>query len=165
MKNHFIKILFICLALLIIVYITSPYRIIVVQGISMSPTFKNKQILVAKSINNYQDIKINDILVCELEDNTIVKRVKFLEHQIIYYYIDSNTSEIKLIDKNTYQYLSTHPIIKNKSLIQKVIVPKDSIYLLGDNLNNSDDSRRFGTLHWNNIKYKIIFPGDQYEKK
>ncbi len=165
MKNHFIKILFICLALLIIVYITSPYRIIVVQGISMSPTFKNKQILVAKSINNYQDIKINDILVCELEDNTIVKRVKFLEHQIIYYYIDSNTSEIKLIDKNTYQYLSTHPIIRNKSLIQKVIVPKDSIYLLGDNLNNSDDSRRFGTLHWNNIKYKIIFPGDQYEKK
>jgi signal peptidase I len=156
MKNHFIKILFICLALLIIVYITSPYRIIVVQGISMSPTFKNKQILVAKSINNYQDIKINDILVCELEDNTIVKRVKFLEHQIIYYYIDSNTSEIKLIDKNTYQYLSTHPIIRNKSLIQKVIVPKDSIYLLGDNLNNSDDSRRFGTLHWNNIKYKII---------
>jgi signal peptidase I len=160
MKNHFIKILFICLALLIIVYITSPYRIIVVQGISMSPTFKNKQILVAKSINNYQDIKINDILVCELEDNTIVKRVKFLEHQIIYYYIDSNTSEIKLIDKNTYQYLSTHPIIRNKSLIQKVIVPKDSIYLLGDNLNNSDDSRRFGTLHWNNIKYKIIYPGD-----
>ncbi len=158
MKNHFIKILFICLALLIIVYITSPYRIIVVQGISMSPTFKNKQILVAKSINNYQDIKINDILVCELEDNTIVKRVKFLEHQIIYYYIDSNTSEIKLIDKNTYQYLSTPPIIRNKSLIQKVIVPKDSIYLLGDNLNNSDDSRRFGAIPFNNIKYKVIHP-------
>lgn len=156
MKNHFIKILLTCLALLTIVYFTSPYRIIVVQGISMSPTFQNKQILFAKSINNYQDIKINDILVCEFEDNTIVKRVKYLENQIIYYYIDSNTSEIKLIDKNTYQYLSTHPIIRNKSLIQKVIVPKDSIYLLGDNLNNSDDSRRFGTLHWNNIKYRVI---------
>ena len=160
MKNHFIKILFICLALLIIVYITSPYRIIVVQGNSMFPTFHNKQILVAKSINNYNEITINDILVCELEGNYIVKRVKSLQNQSIYYYIDSNTSEIKLIDQNTYQYLSTHPIIRNKSLIQKVIVPKDSIYLLGDNLNNSDDSRRFGTLHWNNIKYKIIYPGD-----
>lgn len=156
MKNHFIKILLTCLALLTIVYFTSPYRIIVVQGISMSPTFQNKQILVAKSINNYQDIKINDILVCELEDNTIVKRVKYLENQIIYYYIDSNTSEIKLIDKNTYQYLSTHPIIRNKSLIQKVIIPKKSIYLLGDNLNNSDDSRRFGPISFNNIKYRII---------
>lgn len=163
MKNHFIKILLTCLALLTIVYFTSPYRIIVVQGISMSPTFQNKQILVAKSINNYQDIKINDILVCELEDNTIVKRVKYLENQIIYYYIDSNTSEIKLIDNNTYKYLSTHPIIRNKSLIQKVIIPKNSIYLLGDNLNNSDDSRRFGALDWNNIKYKIIYPGGHHE--
>jgi signal peptidase I len=163
MKNHFIKILLTCLVLLTIVYLTSPYRIIVVQGISMSPTFQNKQILVAKSINNYQDIKINDILVCELEDNTIVKRVKYLENQIIYYYIDSNTSEIKLIDKNTYQYLSTHPIIRNKSLIQKVIIPKNSIYLLGDNLNNSDDSRRFGPISFNNIKYKIIYPGGHHE--
>ena len=156
MKNHFIKILLTCLALLTIVYFTSPYRIIVVQGISMSPTFQNKQILVAKSINNYQDIKANDILVCELE-------VKYLENQIIYYYIDSNTSEIKLIDKNTYHFLSTHPIIRNKALIQKITIPKNSIYLLGDNLNNSDDSRRFGAIHWNNIKYKIIYPGGHHE--
>jgi signal peptidase I len=163
MKNHFIKILLTCLALLTIVYFTSPYRIIVVQGISMSPTFQNKQILVAKSINNYQDIKANDILVCELEGNTIVKRVKYLENQIIYYYIDSNTSEIKLIDKNTYHFLSTHPIIRNKALVQKITIPKNSIYLLGDNLNNSDDSRRFGALHWNNIKYKIIYPGGHHE--
>ncbi|MCF8494439.1 MAG: S26 family signal peptidase, partial [Rickettsiaceae bacterium] len=95
--------------------------------------------------------------------NTIVKRVKYLENQIIYYYIDSNTSEIKLIDKNTYHFLSTHPIIRNKALIQKITIPKNSIYLLGDNLNNSDDSRRFGTLHWNNIKYKIIYPGGHHE--
>jgi len=122
-----------------------------------------EQILVAKSINYYKDIKANDILVCELEGNTIVKRVKYLENQIIYYYIDSNTSEIKLIDKNTYHFLSTHPIIRNKALIQKITIPKNSIYLLGDNLNNSDDSRRFGALHWNNIKYKIIYPGGHHE--
>lgn len=165
MKNHFIKILLTCLALLTIVYFTSPYRIIVVQGVSMSPTFQNKQILIAKSINNYEDIKINDILVCELEENTIVKRVKYIQNQSVYYYIDSNTSEIKLIDKNIYQYLSTHPIIRNKSLLQKIIVPSNSVYLLGDNLNNSDDSRRFGTLSWNNIKYKIIYPGGHHEEK
>ena len=165
MKNHFIKILLTCLALLTIVYFTSPYRIIVVQGVSMSPTFQNKQILIAKSINNYEDIKINDILVCELEENTIVKRVKYIQNQSVYYYIDSNTSEIKLIDKNIYQYLSTHPIIRNKSLLRKIIVPSNSVYLLGDNLNNSDDSRRFGTLSRNNIKYKIIYPGGHHEEK
>ena len=165
MKNHFIKILLTCLALLTIVYFTSPYRIIVVQGNSMFPTFHNKQILIAKSINNYEELKINDILVCELEGNTIVKRVKFLQNQSVYYYIDSNTSEVKLINENTYHYLSNHPIIRNKSLIQKIIIPSNSVYLLGDNLNNSDDSRRFGTLNWNNIKYKIIYPGGHHEEK
>ena len=92
-----------------------------VRGISMFPTFNNNQLLIAKSINNYQDIKVNDIVVCEIEGNTIIKRVKYIQNQYVYYYFDSNTSEIKIIDKNTYQYLSTHPIASNKTLIQKII--------------------------------------------
>ena len=76
-----------------------------VRGISMSPTFHNNQILVAKSINNYQEIKVNDIVICELEENTIVKRVKYIENQNIYYYFDSNDSQIKIIDEHTYHYL------------------------------------------------------------
>lgn len=165
MKNHFIKILLFCLALLSLIYIISPYRLIIVQGTSMFPTFHNKQLLVAKNINNYNDININDIIVCENEGNYIIKRVKYLENEYVYYYIDANTSEIKLINKNQFDYLTNHPIIRHKTLIQKLIVPKNSVYLLGDNLNNSDDSRRFGTLSWNNIRYKIIYPGGIYEKK
>ena len=165
MKNHFIKISLFCLALLSLLYIVSPYRLIIVQGISMSPTLHNKQFLIAKNINNYEEININDIIVCENEGNYIIKRVKYLENEHVYYYIDANTSEVKLINKNLFDYLTNHPIIKHKTLIQKLVVPKNSVYLLGDNLENSDDSRRFGTLNWNSIRYKIIYPGDQYEKK
>ena len=136
-----------------------------VRGISMFPTFNSNQLLIAKPINKYQDIKVNDIVVCEIEGNTIIKRVKYIQNQYVYYYFDSNTSEIKIIDKNTYQYLSTHPIASNKTLIQKLIVPKDSVYLIGDNLNNSDDSRRFGTIPFNNIKYKVIHPVMKDSKK
>ena len=136
-----------------------------VRGISMFPTFNNNQLLIAKPINKYQDIKVNDIVVCEIEGNTIIKRVKYIQNQYVYYYFDSNTSEIKIIDKNTYQYLSTHPIASNKTLIQKLIVPKGCVYLIGDNLNNSDDSRRFGTIPFNNIKYKVIHPVMKDSKK
>lgn len=165
MKNHFIKISLSCLALLSLLYLISPYRLIIVQGDSMSPTFHNKQFLIAKSIKNYNEIKLNDVLVCINEENIIIKRVKYLENEHVYYYIDANTSEVKLINKNLFDYLTNHPITRHKTLIQKLIVPKNNVYLLGDNLNNSDDSRRFGTLSWNNIRYKIIYPGDQYEKK
>lgn len=143
---------------LILFVIFSHFKLIIVRGISMYPTYHNNQLLIAKSINNYSDIKINDIVICEIEENTIVKRVKYLQYQYVYYYFDSNTSEIKIIDKNTYQYLSNHPIASNKTLLQKLIVPKDSVYLVGDNLSNSDDSRRFGAIPFNNIKYKVIHP-------
>jgi len=69
-----------------------------VRGISMSPTFHNNQLLFAKSINNYKDIHVNDIVICEIEENTIVKRVKYIENQYVCYYFDSNSSEIKIID-------------------------------------------------------------------
>ena len=71
-----------------------------VRGISMSPTFHNNQLLFAKSINNYKDIHVNDIVICEIEENTIVKRVKYIENQYVCYYFDSNSSEIKIIDES-----------------------------------------------------------------
>ena len=157
MINHLKPFIKYCPALLLIfIILISPYKIIMVRGISMSPTFHNNQLLFAKSINNYKDIHVNDIVICEIEENTIVKRVKYIENQYVCYYFDSNSSEIKIIDESTYYYLSTHPIARNKSLIQKIIVPKNAIYLIGDNLKNSDDSRRFGPIPFNNIKYKVI---------
>jgi signal peptidase I len=157
MINHYKLLTKYCpVLLLILIIINSPYKLIMVRGISMSPTFHNNQLLIAKSIDNYQKIKVNDIVICELEDNTIVKRVKYIENQNVYYYFDSNDYQIKIIDEHTYHYLSTHPIARNKTLIQKIIIPKNSIYLIGDNLNNSDDSRRFGPIPFNNIKYKVI---------
>ena len=159
MFNHLKQFAKYCPAIiLILIIIFSHFKLIIVRGISMYPTYHNNQLLIAKSINNYSDIKINDIVICEIEENTIVKRVKYLQYQYVYYYFDSNTSEIKIIDKNTYQYLSNHPIASNKTLLQKLIVPKDSVYLVGDNLSNSDDSRRFGAIPFNNIKYKVIHP-------
>lgn len=159
MFNHYKLLAKYCpVLLLILIIINSPYKLIMVRGISMSPTFHNNQILVAKSINNYQEIKVNDIVICELEENTIVKRVKYIENQYVYYYFDSNKSQIKIIDEQTYNFLINHPIASNKTLLQKITVPKNYIYLIGDNLNNSDDSRRFGAIPFNNIKYKVIQP-------
>lgn len=40
--------------------------------------------------------------------------------------------------------------------IVELKVPKNHYYLLGDNFNNSDDSRRFGTVERSQIIYKVI---------
>jgi len=40
--------------------------------------------------------------------------------------------------------------------IQQLQVPIGQYYLLGDNLDNSEDSRRFGSVEKQNILYKVI---------
>lgn len=159
MFNHFKRFVkYYPFILLIFIILLSHFKLIMVRGISMYPTYQNNQLLIAKTINNYQEININDIVVCEIEGNTIIKRIKYKENQNIYYYFDSNSSEIKIIDEQTFIYLNNHPIARNKTLLQKITVPKNYIYLLGDNLECSDDSRRFGPISFNNIKYKIVYP-------
>jgi type IV secretory pathway protease TraF len=37
-----------------------------------------------------------------------------------------------------------------------LVIPKNQYYLLGDNRDESDDSRRFGSIHKESIIYKIV---------
>ena len=62
---------------------------------------------------------------------------------------------LELIVDNSYR-----SILDNKNLddayMMELKVPKNHYYLIGDNLNESDDSRRFGTIEDNEILYKVI---------
>jgi type IV secretory pathway protease TraF len=40
--------------------------------------------------------------------------------------------------------------------VQEYKLGKDSYFVVGDNLNNSDDSRRFGPIKEDEIIYKVI---------
>ena len=61
----------------------------------------------------------------------------------------------QLIVDNSY-----HSILEYKSIddvyMMELKVPKDHYYLVGDNLDESDDSRRFGTIDEKDILYKVI---------
>ena len=129
-----------------------PFKFILVKGESMYPTLKNNQILLAMKTDSYQR---NDVVVAEIEDCIIIKRIAFIENDIIYYHIERDLNMPLLVSKNYYE----HFISTDKSdIVQKFNIDKDYYYLLGDNLLKSDDSRRFGPINKKNIKYKIIFP-------
>jgi len=151
MKKRLTVSLVIGCILLLLAYL-QPYKLVVVVGESMMPTYKNGQILLAKKT---KDFKKSDVVVALSDDRTlIVKRILYTPGEY-YYYMMKKDGTNQLIVNNSY-----HNILEIKNIddayMMELEVPKKHYYLIGDNLGKSDDSRRFGTLDENEILYKVI---------
>ncbi len=151
MKKRLLVSLVIGCILMILAY-CQPYKLVVVVGRSMMPTYKNRQILLAKRT---KDFKKSDVVVALSDDRQlIVKRILYTPEEY-YYYMMKKDGTLELIVDNSYR-----SILDNKNLddayMMELKVPKNHYYLIGDNLNESDDSRRFGTIEDNEILYKVI---------
>lgn len=139
-----------CILLLLAYF--QPYKLVVVVGESMTPTYKNGQILVAKRTKYF---KKSDVVVARSDDQSlIVKRILYTPGEY-YYYMMKKDGTSELIINNSY-----HNILEIKNIddayMMELKVPKHHYYLIGDNFNKSDDSRRFGTIEENEILYKVI---------
>lgn len=151
MKKRLLVSLVIGCILMILAY-CQPYKLVVVVGRSMMPTYKNRQILLAKRT---KDFKKSDVVVALSDDRqTIVKRILYTPEEY-YYYMMKKDGTFELIMDNSYR-----SILKLKNIddayMMELKVPKNHYYIVGDNLDESDDSRRFGTVEENEILYKVI---------
>jgi signal peptidase I len=151
MKKRLIVSLVIGCILLLLAYF-QPYKLVVVVGQSMYPTYKSGQILLAKKTQHFNK---SDAVVAISDDGTlIVKRILYTPEEY-YYYVMKKEGYYELIIDNSYRsILQTKNI--DDAYMMELKVPKNHYYLVGDNLDKSDDSRRFGTLDENEILYKIV---------
>lgn len=151
MKKRLTVSLVIGCILLLLAYL-QPYKLVVVVGESMMPTYKNGQILLAKKT---KDFKKSDVVVALSDDRVlIVKRILYTPEEY-YYYMMKKDGTNELISDNSYRHILEIKNIDN-SYMMELKVPKNHYYLIGDNLGKSDDSRRFGTLDETEILYKVI---------
>lgn len=131
-----------------------PFKIIVVKGDSMLPNLKNNQVLLAVKTNNFS---VDDIVVAKNDyRETIIKRIKFVDDDVYYYVLGLHSEKVEIYDEHVGVMALKYYEGNDQYLVMKQIVPKNHVYLLGDNLNNSDDSRRFGPVEKKDIMYKVI---------
>lgn len=119
------------------------------QGNSMYPTIRNGATLVG--IKAFYSIDRNDLIVADPEEinGTVIKRVVGIEGD----HIEIKDGKLYINGEIDTQFPNAQYIDETLD----VIVPEDSYFLMGDNRDQSEDSRVFGAITDDEIRYKVIY--------
>ncbi len=130
---------------------------------SMLPTLQiGDMILANKTIYNFQEPKRGDVVVFEFpKDPSIdyIKRIVAIGGDTVeiinkkLYLNGVQQKEISVINTSNKMFSST---VNPRDNLGPITVPQNAIFLLGDNRDNSYDSRFWGPVNQNKIKGKAI---------
>ena len=157
--------LLISVLIFLIVYVFIA-QLVQVSGDSMNPTFNDKQQLIAEKVSvvlgdlNYTDVVIfNSIEEDDINNShLLIKRIIGLPGDKIkiengFVYLNDNRLQEDYLPDGVYTNLKP-----NNKIIEgeEYIIGEDSYFVMGDNRDESNDSRYFGTLHKNDILAKVV---------
>lgn len=143
----------------IILVFTFLVRIINVVGSSMVPTLHDRDMLLVQTIGYTP--KQGDIVVLTKEsfmDEPIVKRIIAVEGQTVQIDYDAGTVTVdgQVLDEPYLKEAMHTPAYDNMT---ELVVPEDSVFVMGDNRNGSTDSRSFalGPVNEQYIIGRVLF--------
>jgi signal peptidase I len=123
-----------------------------VVGDSMNPTFKSGQLVSTEVFHSdTDDVQVGEIVIFQSEEygKELIKRVVA---------VGGDTVQIKngVLYRNGKAVKETFSLMENAGLAEEELtVPEDSVFCLGDNRNNSTDSRIIGCISYSDIKYVV----------
>lgn len=123
-----------------------------VDGKSMMPTLKNKQVLLLKKYD--RSFKRFDIVVLKYGKEKLVKRIVGLPGEYIEYknsklYVDGKEIDESMISVYTSDFMLEYIGLEK--------IPDGYYFVMGDNRNNSKDSRIIGVVKKSDIVGTVDF--------
>ena len=123
-----------------------------VDGVSMNPTLQDSQRIVYLRIGN--EYEVGDIVAIRMPNgDRYVKRVIALEGDSV----ELKDGAVYVNGKKLQEsYIQGETLPENDRVKYPYIVEKDAVFVLGDNREESIDSREFGAVIKKNVKGRIL---------
>ena len=149
-----------------------------VKGSSMSPTLQNGDTMILyKLTKNIRVIKRFDIVVIKTDSGDLIKRVIGLPGDKIKYevkYVNEEKTGVLTVNGEVVEekFLTTSKKIgtceTNWTICsEEITVPEGEYFVMGDNRDDSKDSRMIGTIPFKDVKGTtelILFPFNRFGK-
>ena len=130
-RRHYV---FAAVFLLVLAFLLTSFRVTVVHGDSMLPSFKNGQMVIVNRLSSLHNRwQRGDVVLIEAGNDLLIKRIRFLPGEV-------------LSPEDAALFLDVSQYFESADQFGTLRVPADRVVILGDNLAVSDDSRRFGPL-------------------
>lgn len=127
-----------------------PYSLVRISGESMSPTFHNGQFLVAERTDGH--VVRGDVVVFRKDGATMVKRVLFTEGDRVLLFNSQGSWNGAVSDH------AANVLRKLRYETKEVVVPPGHVFVVGDNMMLSSDSRVYGTIPVSSIQFELPAP-------
>ena len=156
LKNLVPYIIIVILVVLLRTFIITPAM---VNGDSMEPTLSNNNIVLLNKLNyKIDDINRFDVVVIKYKNEKLIKRVIGLPGEHISFQ-DNRLYVNGFVEIEEFEHSETSDF--NLELLGYLNIPGDKYFVIGDNRENSVDSRTFGLVNKEDILGYVstrIFP-------
>lgn len=155
-KNIIQYALIIAVVIVIRIFIITPVQ---VNGRSMETTLYNNDIMILNILGYHMGgLSRFDVVVIKYEDEHIIKRIIGLPGETVEYHDNKLYIDDKLVDDVITKDTSDFSTL---DMVEDGIIPDNKYFVLGDNRDNSTDSRIIGLIDKKDIVGKtniILFP-------
>lgn len=140
----------ITLFVLLAVFFSVTFRLAIVSGDSMLPTYHDGEpILLLRSNWARSPLQKGDVVLFKNGDEVLIKRIAFLPGEALP--LEAAFAFRRLADR-----FDPAPPDPETPGLERLIVPADRVVVLGDNRRNSTDSRSFGPVALTAILGRVV---------
>jgi len=124
-----------------------PFRPVVVTGQSMMPTLRDHQVLIGRK--DIGELRRGDVVVVDTPEGTVIKRVAFLPGDRIPQYFSQDEWVMPV------SFAQGKTMREGQAVRRDYVVPSGQVFVLGDNVYHSIDSRHYGAVSISSIRLRV----------